>query len=251
MDCRISALVASGLMIFGAGCVTTQSPPSSPSSDPPPNASVQKAADGPKRPPLPVTVVSLGLLKEREADKCQDASTKMKLYDEARQYYQQALKLDAKCRDATQGLARVYSRMDDYAHALDVYQKALDKDSKDHGLWFDLGMCYSRKKQFAQAVPCFRKALDLAPENRQYMKTLGFTLAYAGQTDQGLAMLTSAMGAGLAHYNLARVLEHQGNLEQSRQHLQLALQFNPTLEQAREMLATAPTARATIQVGVE
>src|SRR5207244_1685647 len=103
----------------------------------------------------------------------------------------------------------------------------------------------------ARAVPCFQKALDLDPENREYMKKLGFTLARLGQTEQSLALLTRAMGAPLAHYNLARMMEHLGHCEESRHHLELALQLNPNLAQARDMLDGFDRPRATLSVMLE
>jgi tetratricopeptide (TPR) repeat protein len=246
----MSVLAALSLTL-GSGCVATQ--PTSPSTpaDPPPHATVQKASDGPKRPPLPGTVVALAIIKERDADRCKDPTQQMKLYDEARQYFQEALKIDAKYRDAIQGLARVYTRLEDFPHALDIYQKALDKTPQDHGLWFDLGMCYSHKKELAQALSCFQKALELDPENRLYMKKLGFMLARVGQTEQGLAVLTRAMGTALAHYNVARMMDHMGQPEQCRQHLQLALEANPNLDQARDMLTATETPRPTLHFSVE
>jgi len=248
MDCRNSVLAAFTLAL-GAGCVTTQPITQGGASDPPANAIVQKASDGPKRPPLPGTVVAMAVIKEREAgNPANDAAQQIKLYDEARQYFQEALKIDPKYRDAVQGLARVYGLMADYPHALQIYRTALAKTPKDHGLWFDLGMCYSHQKDLVQALPCFQKALELDPENRRYMKQLGFTLARAGQTDQSLALLTKAVGTAMAHYNLARMMDHMGQPDQCRNHLQLALQINPNLDQAREMLDSLQTTpRATIQ----
>jgi tetratricopeptide (TPR) repeat protein len=251
MDCRVSIFVALSVTLAG-GCVAT--PTSQNSSSPaelPAHVNIQKAPDGPKRPPLPGTVVSLAIIKEREAQKSQDAAQQMKLYDDARLYYQEALKIDSKYRDALLGLARVYVRMDDYPHALDIYQKSLEKTPKDHALWFDLGKCYCHKKELPQAVPCFQKALELDPENRAYMKTLGFTLARIGQTDQGLDLLTRAMGKALAHYNLAGLMDYMGDRDQSRRHLQVALQLNPNLEQARDMLDAFDPPRATLQFSTE
>src|ERR1700693_36833 len=98
MDCRLFTLVALSLTL-GGGCVTTtQSTTEAPitAADPPPRAIVQKALEGPKRPPLPGTVVALAIIKEREAETSKDAAQQMKLYDEARQYFQEALKIDAK-----------------------------------------------------------------------------------------------------------------------------------------------------------
>lgn len=233
MDCRTTVLVAF-LLSMCSGCITTtQSAPVGLNE----NVVVQKAKEEPKRTPLPGTVVALAVLKEREADKSKDSAEQIRLYDEARRFYQEALKIDAAYRDAVQGLARVYMRMDDFEHAFEAYRKALDKNPKDHGMWFDMGTCHNRHKDLAQAIGCFQKALEIDPENIQYMKTLGFTLARAGQVEQSLPYLTRALGSALAHYNIARMLEHMGQVDPSRQHLQIALQINPNCEQAREMLA--------------
>ena len=255
MDCRTSLLVALCLAL-GSGCVHTPQrlpQPNVPPQNPPQSFSnaaskagaaqvaIQKPKDGPKRAPLPGTVVALAILKEREADKTQDVGLQRKLYDQARQFYQEALDIDASHRDAFQGLARVYTRLEDYDRAFTTYHKALEKNPKDHGLWIDLGMCHNRKKDFNEAIPCFQKALDLDPQNLQYIQTLGFTLARAGQTDQSLALLTRTMGAPLAHYNVARMMLHMGQADAGRQHLQIALQINPNLEPAQEMLASLNT----------
>jgi tetratricopeptide (TPR) repeat protein len=245
------SVLAALCLALGSGCVSTPPAPV-PFNELPPHAVLQKEPELPKRPPLPGTVVALARIKERDADKSKDAAEQMKLYDDARQIYQQALTVDPAYRDAIQGLARVYSHMDNYTRALEVYQKALDKNPKDHGLWYDLGMCHSRKRDLARAIPCFQKALDLEPENRQYMTKLGFTLVWVGQTDQGLAHLTHAMGTALAHYNFARVMDQQGQKEACRQHLELALQINPKLDQAREMLdGLEPTARASLRMNTQ
>lgn len=259
MDCRISSALLVASLALGSGCVTTQTAqnPTRPT-ETPPQGTVVKESSGPKRPPLPGTVVALAVMKEREAAGTHDAARQIKIYDEARQYFQDALQIDPKYRDAVQGLARVYTRMDDFAHALAIYQKALDKTPKDHGLWFDMGMCYSRKHELERAVPCFQKALELDSENHQYMTTLGLTLARLGQTEQSLALFTRSMGAALAHYNMARMMEHMGQTDGCRQHLELALRLNPNLDQARAMLAAmqttpvaAPSARPTLAFKVD
>jgi tetratricopeptide (TPR) repeat protein len=247
MDCRMSVLVALSLTTL-SGCMTTQSTQDSIAADPPPHAKVQKPADGPKRPPLPSTLVALAVLKEREADRSKDQpAQQMKDYDEARKYFQEALRVDGQYRDALQGLARVYTRMEDYSHALEIYDKALEKSPKDHGMWFDLGMCYCHKKELDHALPCFQKALELDPENRQYMKTLGFMFARCGQPEQGLAVLAQAMGEALAHYNMARMMDHLGQPDQCSRYLQMALQKNPNLDEARDMLVRQEMPRPVLQ----
>ncbi len=75
--------------------------------------------------------------------------------------------------------------------------------------------------------------------------------------------LTRAMGsAAAAHYNVARMLLHLGEQRtpaeraaaeaQARRHLQIALQENPDLERARELLAQVEPApsptRSTVEI---
>jgi tetratricopeptide (TPR) repeat protein len=247
MDCRMSFLAVLTLS-FGGGCVTTQ--PSEIANKPPESTkqvAVEQPKDSARRQPLPGTVVAVAVIKERDADKMDNAALKMRTYDDARKYFQDALKIDPNYRDTIQGLARVYTKMEDFEHALEIYNKTLAKNPKDHGMWFDLGSCYSRKKDLAAALPCFQKALELDPENRAYMKQVGFTQARLGQTEQGLAQLTRAMGAALAHYNLARMFEHMGQKDECRRHLEIALQLNPNLDEAREMLSQSPAQRANLE----
>ncbi len=158
MDCRLpSALLFS--VVLGSGCVTTQTVQGPTNAQqPPPQGAIVKETNGPKRPPMPGTVVALAVIRERKADTMDDAAQKMKTYDEARLYFQDALQLDPKYRDAIQGLARVYTHMDDFEHALAVYQTALDKNPKDHGLWFDMGMCLNRKRDMALRGRLFPKS---------------------------------------------------------------------------------------------
>src|ERR1700691_3580225 len=91
MDCRMSILLVLSLGL-GSGCVTTQAnnQVSVPVSEVPANAVVHKTKDGPKRPPLPGTVVAVAIMREREAEKSKDASEQLKGYDEARKCYQEA-----------------------------------------------------------------------------------------------------------------------------------------------------------------
>lgn len=251
MDCRKSLVLAAFILALGSGgCVglqqrigqtfkpaTTTSTVVSKSAEPqlPQSMAAHKAKDEPKRKPLPSTVVALAVVKEREGDAEKDPAKAVKARDAAREMYQDALKIDANCREAQQGLVRVYMKMDDYEHAFDLLRKAIAKNPKDATLWMDMGMAHNRKKEWNEACRCFQKALDIDPENRQYMQTLGFTLARAGQIDQSLAVLTKAQGAALAHFNVARMLMHVGQADTGRRHLDIALQLNPNLEQAREL----------------
>jgi tetratricopeptide (TPR) repeat protein len=252
MDGRISLGFLAAVLALGAsGCVTPQTPPTN-VTGPDKNVTTTsntsfKSDDTPwpkqpkgKRDPLPTTEIAFGKMKEAEADSPQlrnNPEGQARLRDEARKAYQQAIKLDASNLEAQRHLGRLYVKMGDTDRALDTYKKAMAKNAKESSLWFDMGLCHTRRKDFGESVRCFNKALELDPESRDYMKMLGLTLAWVGQLDQGLAYLTRAQGAPLAHYNIARVLEQKDQIELAKHHLRLALRENAQLEDARELLA--------------
>lgn len=201
---------------------------------------VKKAEPGPKRNPLPKTEIAFGELKEAEADSDaakREPEIQARLRDEARQAYQHAIKIDPKNVDAYRHLGRLYAKMGDCERAFETYKKAMAKYPKDATLWYEVGLCHHRRKEFAESVRCFNKALELDPENRDYHKKLGFTLAWMGQIDQGLAHLTRAHGAALAHCNIARVLIEHDDHQRALQHVQLALRENRDLPDAQVLLA--------------
>lgn len=285
MDGRIClGFLAAGLLLGGNGCVSSQTATTVPPDKTPTaiaaaqiaNASTPAAASSSsstttlikpdaapwpkmdrdpnhKHDPLPGTEVAFGKMKEEQADSAQfknDPETQARLRDDARHAYQKALKLDPNHFDAMRCLGRLYVKMKDTDRALEIYKKAMVKHAKESGLWYDLGLCHLRRKDFAESARAFGKALELDPENRDYQKMLGLTLAWVGQIDQALTLLTRGhQNAPLAHYDIARVLEQKNQLELAKHHLRLALAENSQLEAAREMLAdldgpiAAPAAR--------
>jgi len=199
---------------------------------------VTKKEDGPKRPAQAKTEIAFGQMKESDAESeaaKKNPEAQAHLRDDARLAYQAALKQDPNNVEAYRHLARLYTKVGDYDRAFDTYKKAMAKHPKDAELWYDLGLCHHRRKELSESVKCFNKALEIQPENRDYMKKLGFTVAYMGQIDQGLALLTRAQGSALAHYGIARVLVQKDQVQQAQQHLQIALRENSQLEDARRV----------------
>jgi tetratricopeptide (TPR) repeat protein len=270
MDGRISAwFLAIPLTALCVGCVSTQSQKDKAVATPPATTNVTrmdeaprpKKDDAPKRNPHPSTEIVFGKMKEAEADsEAGKASPEIqaRLRDEARQAYQHALQIDPNNLDAFRHLAKLYAKMNDFERANDVYRKAMTKYPKNAALWYDLGLCHNRRKDFADGVRCLNKALEFEPENRDYLKKLGFTLAWIGQVDQGLACLTRAQGAALAHFELACMFDQKEQRAQAIHHLKLARRENgELLDEARELLealdspgVTRPALRAALQAPI-
>lgn len=242
MVSRISFLIMLGMTLSGLGCVQSQGLPTAP---PPPQPKIQpeptitKAAPKTKRPPKPATFVAWGDLREQEAEEPGvDQARKMNLYDEARQCYQKALKVDPKNLAAYNGLARVYLKMEHCDRALEVYNQAVEKFPKEFGLWYDMGMCHCRVKQWDKAVFSFKKALEVDPENRPVTQTLGFCLARAGHIPESLEALQKIMKPAQAHFQIARMLHHVERDDLCREELHKALAIDPEFTPAHAMLAS-------------
>jgi tetratricopeptide (TPR) repeat protein len=249
MDGRKSACVLLTLMLAASGCVTTTEQRTTfPNPGEAPPKTARTAKEDPKQSAPPKLLTAVAELKESDAEKLNDQPEKQaRLRDEARRAFQDIIKAEPDNIEAYRGLARIYARMGDYERAQQTYTKALARQPKDVHLWFDLAMMHDRRKEWAEGIRCFRKGLEIDPENQDCLKGLGFTLARAGQIDASISCLSRAMGStAAAHYNVARMLLHLGeqlppaeravNEQHARHLLRLAVQENPELERARELL---------------
>jgi tetratricopeptide (TPR) repeat protein len=258
MDGRISIGIFAGALALISGCVTSQTQNTLPTGN---NANdkagvVTAKVDNEPWKTFPKgkhdasanTEIAFGKMKEMEADAPQlkaSPEAQAMLRDIARKAYQKAVQSEPNNVEAQRHLGRIYVKMGDLERAQDVYRKALAKNPKEGSLWYDFGLCHTRRKDFAESMRCFNKALELEPENRDYSKMLGLTLAWTGQTDAALAKLSLAQGAPMAHYNIARILEQKDQVELAKQHLRLALRGNAQLEEARSMLSRLENPGAT------
>jgi Tfp pilus assembly protein PilF len=194
--------------------------------------------DGKPHKPHASTFVAAGSLAEKSAaDPRRDAANRENMLEQARLAYQQAIATDPNYVPAYQALAHLYLTQGDMERAVATYEKVLKAHPKEAAVWYDLGMCYSRQKRWDNAVTNLARAVELEPENRPYVNTLGFCLARAGRYEDSLACFQKIGSPAQAHYNLARMLHHIKQDEIAKQHLHLAIQIDPRLASARQLLA--------------
>jgi tetratricopeptide (TPR) repeat protein len=252
-----TALWFSCLLVGCAGCVTggaqkTAQVAAPPSPVPVATTDFVDASSKKDSKRTPRVLIAFAKLKEGEAKALdQDPEQQFKIRHQARELYQEALKLDGSALEAHRGLGRVYVDLGDFARAQETFTKAQVRFPKESIFWFELGQMHNRKKDFVQSVECYKKALELDPENRLYLTTLGFTLARAGQIDQSITLLAQSMGPASAHYNVARMLLHLQQAEQAAQHLQQSVRLNPNLEAARQLLSDVQNGKVGASGSVE
>jgi tetratricopeptide (TPR) repeat protein len=245
MDRRATLGLALSLLGGAAGCqhqvVTGPDALHSPmplqvAEKPPDPAQIKKASAQPQKDPPALVVVKLADFKSGEASSADiPPDRQQRMRDEARLDYQRALKIDAKCLPAYQGLARLYMAMEDYGRAGETYRKALQIAPKNAPLWYELGRCHNSRKERGPALECLNRAVQFDPENRDYLNTLGIVLAQVGRFPESLDCFVRSSGDAMGHYRLALTLQHLQQPELSRQYLELALQKNPNLAMAQAM----------------
>jgi tetratricopeptide (TPR) repeat protein len=243
MDCRKSLCVALWLVSGLAGCNLTHPTPVITNSQPIlpgqiVEGTVKKEADRPKRTPKAETCVAYGNFAAAEACAPEKAPAEAQAQrDIARKAYQQALGIDPNCLPAYRGLTALYVAMKDYKHATATYQEALKRFPKNPSLPYELGMCYARQKDWALALEYLTKAAELDQENRQYNNALGYALARCGRYDDSLNAFMRLESEAEAHSRVAWMLwqVHQDDL--ARQHVQVALQKDPEMKPALDLLA--------------
>lgn len=260
MDCRLPLLVALGLVASAAGCRSSKcqvpcgpclgpsvSAKPAPEAIKPapardagmlPPALPAPAGGGSAKKPSAATKTAEALYFERAALAAKvDPAQRPKMLDRARMTYLEALKLDADHLPAYAGLARVYVHLDIPDRARETYEQALKRVPGDAAVWADLGMLHCRQKNWPAAIEYLKKAHELNAESRPIAQNLGFCLARAGRTEESLAVLSRVMSVAQAHYNVARMLIHLQRDQEARPYLHVALQRDPNLQGAAQLLA--------------
>jgi Tfp pilus assembly protein PilF len=204
----------------------------------------KKNKELPRRKPQAITCVRCGDWQVQESMTA-DRTPKERhdLLELAKRAYGRALELDPKCVEAHLGMARVQDLEEDREHAISSYRAALQLRPREPAIWFELGMCHGRRQEWQPAIDALSRASEIQPENKQCARILGLYLARAGQFEQSLDYLTRVEGEAMAHCHVGRMMIHLGQLEPGRMQLQLALQQNPNLDEARKVLAELDTGK--------
>jgi tetratricopeptide (TPR) repeat protein len=254
MDGRWKLCLAGGLLAGALGCNTTPKQPlpldpagqqqaaaKQPTVTTP--AQLAKAAPPPPATPprthlKPETYVTMGALKEQAAEEGDRPQAERDAYRyQARQSYQDALKVDPKFAPAYVALAKSYAATDEKDKSQAMFAKAVALKPNDGNLWYEMGAAQARAKDFPAAVQSLTKATQLDPDNKAAQKLLGFTLARGGWYEPALNALAKCMPEAEARYNVGRMMQHNGQAEAAAVQLQLALRADPSFEPARALLS--------------
>ena len=155
----------------------------------------------------------------------------------ARTHYERALSSEPNDIRSLVGLARVSDQAGDLARAESLYRQATAHAPENVALMNDLGLCFAKQGKLDAAIETLGQAVHRSPNSVRYRNNLAIVLVRAGRTDDALQQLSFVHGPAAAHYNVGFVLLKQGQTPGARQHLRLAVQANPQLTPAHELLA--------------
>jgi len=193
----------------------------------------------------PHTLVTMGALHAQMAEElARSPEERQQLFRQAAHAYQTALKQDASYVPAYMAMGQLSEKLGDPQKAITAYENALKHAPNNPTIWYTLGMCLNRGKQWEAAAERLRKAAELEPGNRQIVSACALTLARVGKHDECLSWLRKVSTPAEAHYSLARMLHHMEDYDHCKQHLELALQNEPTHTGAQQLVQslTAPAA---------
>jgi Tfp pilus assembly protein PilF len=243
MDGRWKRLLVGGVFCALVGCShfgdRNPNPPTE-TREPPLGTMSQKPAEEKRGPVSASTQVTLGDLKlQASLAEGRSPAERDDLQNQARVAYEQALKRDSKSFEAMIAMARLYATMHDKNKCVEWYQKAAKANPGRGEIPNEMG--FTMLKQFKdpeRAITCFHEATKVEPENRAFRKSLGFTLAKMGRYEEAYAWLSRAMPSEAdAHYNLAGIMEHNGNRDLAKQEFAKAMQSDPNHTGARQAMA--------------
>ena len=154
-----------------------------------------------------------------------------RLYDDAIQHFQTALRANPDSDDVKFDLADAYFRKGRYSDALDVAQNVSAAGQQDDAFLALLGDIEAHTGQTAKAIEIFRSAINRNPDNDQYY--LSLTLVQLRENDLTGAEQTLQKGAGripgsgkiLWGMGLISVL--RGNTAQAAERFERAVELLP------------------------
>lgn len=156
--------------------------------------------------------------------------------DKAEENYQKALGIEPKNGPALASMARLHERRGNKEQAIAAYEQAIAATPNDATLYNDEAMILSGLGRHDEAAAKMRQAIAIHPSNKRFANNLAIVLMNAKQPEQAMAALQQVHRPADAHYNMAYLYAKEQNVALAKQHAMQALQIDPNLAQARQLL---------------
>ncbi len=161
-------------------------------------------------------------------------------FEQAQEFFGQALKDDPASAEALYGLGSAYLQQQKTTEARDCFQRALKLHASYPGTlpncWNNLGILAAREGNFDQAIQYFQQVLQIDPEHSIALQNLGS--AYRQKKDWPQAKIALERALALnpddaeANYSLGMVYAQQNETERAHDYLQKAIAARPAYPEA-------------------
>ncbi len=153
----------------------------------------------------------------------------------AMENYVKALEVEPNSEAALMSIGRLHARQQQYMEAEKYFTRALAvKPQAD--TFNEIAMLQQKQGRIAESQASLFKAIQLEPANVRYRNNLAGVLVSSGQSDAAVQQLQQVHSVAEANYNVAFLHFSNQNLPAAQQYLQLALQADPNLTRARDLL---------------
>lgn len=147
------------------------------------------------------------------ANKTGIAFHQMLQLDQAKRYYEQAIKLNPKYSEAINNLGAIHYAKKSYRRAITLYRRALDVAPRSASIYSNLGTAYFARKKYAEAFDSYQKALQLDPEVFEHRSTQGVLLQERSVNERAKF-----------HFYLAKTYAKAGNVERALLYMRKAIE---------------------------
>ena len=138
--------------------------------------------------------------------------------------------------------ARLLARLGEHEAAERSYQRAIQSSADNVLPVHDLGLFYAERGRIDAALTMLAMAVHLAPENRRYRNNFARVLIDAERVSDAVSQLKEVLPPAKAHYNAGFLLRERKQFERAREQLERAIKLDPSLQEAKVLLADLPSA---------
>jgi len=132
----------------------------------------------------------------------------------AKKYYERAIKLDKKYAEAINNLGTIYYAHKSYGNAIKQYEKALQLTPDSPSILTNLGTAYFARKKYDEALQFYTRAVALDPQVFDRRGTSGLQVQERSVEERAKF-----------HYTLAKTFAKAGLLDQALQNIRFALEY--------------------------
>jgi Tfp pilus assembly protein PilF len=164
-------------------------------------------------------------------------------HSSALDFYSKALEQEPANVPALQSVARLYMKQGQITDSIQFYEKTIAvQPSADN--YAELSEAQRKANRLVDAQASIQKAISIDPSATRYRNSLASILVTVGRSDEAVTQLEQVLPPAVANYNVAYLHFSNKNFAAAQQHLQTALNADPNLQPARDLMATISKGQA-------